>query len=320
MIETLADQRRWDVLEAIDAKRVTVPEAWDAYCMNGIDALMQRASAVNLAHLVEPWLASLHHTPRTVSAYRTKIETLIPDVLLASDVSEGWVVDRITAIPHTGTTKGMYLAVLTLFLDYAVAHRAMPTNPARNKALVKRPRPNPPRKTWKSAADDLRLVNAAPEPFRSYFALVHGTGAERDAALMMRRQDVNLTTWTVHIPGTKRLTRDRRGVPVDVWARPFVAALCAGKLPDAPLFPGMRRTLLNYAHRAAREAVQLDGYFLRDARHSFAVRHLLAGTPLWKVSKWLGHSTVKTTAEVYTRFELDEALEMLGALAKAEAK
>jgi integrase len=320
MIETLADQRRWDVLDAIDAKRVTVPEVWDAYAMNGLDTLMARASAVNLAHLVEPWLASLHHTPGTIAGYRTKIEALIPASLLAADVTEGWIVDRITAIPFTGTTKGLYLAVLTLFLDYAVAHRAMPTNPARNKALVKRPRPNPARRVWKSAADDLRLVNAAPEPFRSYFALVHATGAERDAALRMRRRDVDLTAWTVHIPGTKRATRDRRGVPVDSWARPLVSALCAGKLPDALLFPGMRRTVLNYAHRDAREAVGLDGYFLRDARHSFAVRHLLAGVPLWKVSKWLGHNNVKTTAEVYTRFELDEAMEMLGALAKVEAK
>jgi integrase len=319
MIDTLADQRRWDVLEAIDAKRVTVAQAWDAYCLNALDALMADVSAVDLADLVEPWLASLTRAPRTLAAYRGKITALIGDALPAATVTEGWVVDTIAALPYSGTTRGMYFAVLTLFLDYAVAHRALPANPCRNRALVKRPKPNPPRMVWKAAADDLRLVNAAPEPLRSYFSLVHGTGAERDAALAMRRRDIDLTAGTVHIPGTKRGSRDRRGVPIDAWALPIVAAHCRGLLPDAPLFPGLRRTVVNGAHKAAREAVNLTGYELRDARHSFAVRHLLAGVPLWKVSKWLGHRTVKTTAEVYTRFELDAALEHLGALAKVEA-
>jgi len=319
MIDTLADQRRWDVLDAIDAKTITVAQVWDAYATgsNGLDRLIASASAVDLHTFVEPWLASLQRAPRTVAAYRGKITALVRGPLLASTVTEGWVVDTIAALPFSGTTRGMYFAVLTLFLDYAVAHRALPTNPARNRALVKRPKPNPPRMVWKSAADDLRLVTAAPEPFRSYFALVHATGAERDAALAMRRRDIDSKAWTVHIPGTKRGSRDRRGVPVDAWARPILAAYCKGKLPDALLFPGIRRTVLNTAHVEARTAAKLDGYELRDARHSFAVRHLLAGTPLWKVSKWLGHRTVKTTAEVYTRFELDAALEMLGALAKA---
>jgi integrase len=317
MVDTLRDTRRWDVLEAIDAKMVTVGEVYDAYAMNGLDALMARARTVDLATLVEPWLASLQRAPRTLQAYRGKVTALVGESLPASTVTEGWVVDTIAALPYTGTTKGMYLAVLTLFLDYAVAHRVLPTNPARNRALVKRPKPNAPRTVWKSAADDLRLVNAAPEPFRSFFALVHGTGAERDAALRMLRRDVDLTAWTVHIPGTKRGSRDRKGVPVDAWARPIVAAHCAGLLPDAPLFAGLRRSVVNNAHVAARTAAKLDGYELRDSRHSFAVRHLLAGVPLWKVSKWLGHTTVKTTAEVYTRFDIEAAQAMLGALASA---
>ena len=321
MLDTLADQRRWDVLEAIDAKTVTLPQVWDAWATasNGLDALMRDATAVDLAALVTPWLASLGQSKATVALYKGRITTLVGTSLPSAAVTEGWVTDRIATLPHSGTTKGLYLAALTLFLDYCVAHRAIPTNPARNRALVKRPKTNGPRTVWKSAADDLRLVNAAPEPYRAYFALVHGTGAERDAALAMRRRDVDLTAWTVHIPGTKRKTRDRRGVPVDPWARPLVAAHCKGLLPDAPLFPTLRRTMVNAMHVEARTAAKLDGYELRDARHSFAVRHLLAGTPLWKVSKWLGHATVKTTAEVYTRFDLDAALEHLGALAKAEA-
>ena len=59
---------------------------------------------------------------------------------------------------------------------------------------------------------------------------------------------------------------------------------------------------------AARTVAKLAGYQLRDARHSYAIRALLRGEPLWKVSKWLGHSNMAITAKVYAQFDLDDAL------------
>jgi integrase len=318
MIDTLADQRRWDVLGAIDAKVVTVGAVWDAFCVNGLDAMTAEMQSPKLLPMVGPWVASLSRAPRTLEAYERQVRVLITDKLKAKDMTPGWVVDRIGKLPHSGSTRAGYLAALTLFLDYVVGHGALTDNPARNRAVVRRPRPNGPRTVWKSIADDLRLVNAAPEPYRSFFALVHATGSERDAALHMLRRDVDLTTGTIRIRGTKRATRDRVGVPIEAWALPMVAGVCKGLLPDAPLFPGMRRTLVNQMHMEARTAVKLDGYQLRDARHSYAVRAILRGEKLWKVARWLGHSNVKVTAEVYTQFQLQDALDMLAADPKAD--
>ena len=316
MVETLADLRRWDVLDALDAKTITVGQCYDAFVMNRLDHLLHEVSAVDLADLVEPWLATLAKKPATVAQYRYKLARLIPGPLMAHAVHEGWLIDLLATQPVSGTTKGIDLGVLALFFDYCYAKKALTSNPARNRSLVKRPRTNPPRKVWKTVADDLKLVNAAPEPFRSYFALVHATGADRDSALNMTRSDVNTTTWTVHIPGTKRATRDRAGVPVEAWAHPILLRHMKGMMPDAPLFPGLRRTVVNYAHRDAREAAKLTGYQLRDARHSYAVRAILRGEPLWKVSKWMGHANEKTTATIYTQFELADALAMLATDAK----
>ncbi|MFY7948054.1 MAG: tyrosine-type recombinase/integrase [Gemmatimonas sp.] len=308
MVDTLADQRRWDVLEAIDAKTVTVGEAWDAYTMNGLDALMARLKAVKLVERVPAWVATLPNAPRTITSYEQKVRALLPTAMLSTALTAGWINDAIAKLPHSSGTRQQYLHALSLFVDYLVGHSVLPANPIHQRGLVRRPRANKPRTVWHFEADDVRLVNAAPEPFRAYFALVHGSGAERDAALAMVRRDVDTTTWLLHIPGTKNAKRDRRGVPLDAWARAIVGAHCKGLLHEAPLFPTLTSRTVNDAHIDARTAAKLPGYQLRDARHSFAIRHLIRGEPLWKVSKWLGHSNEVITAKVYTQVELEKAM------------
>lgn len=308
MIDTLADQRRWDVLDAIDAKRVTVGEVWDAYQMNGLDAMLARTRAESLVARIAAWEATLPNAPRTITSYVQKVRALLPVGMLSTDLTAGWINDVIAALPHSSGTRQQYLHALSLFVDYLVGHGVLPTNPIHQRGLVRRPKVNKPRTMWHFEDEDLRLVNAAPEPFRSYFALVHGSGAERDAALAMVRRDVDTDAWTLHIPGTKNANRDRRGVPLDAWARPIVLAHCKGLLPDAPLFPGLTSREVNNAHVDARTAAKLPGYQLRDARHSFGIRHLIRGEPLWKVSKWLGHSNEVITAKVYTQVELEKAM------------
>jgi integrase len=308
MVDQLADVRRWDVLQAIDAKRVTVAQCYDAFVYNRLDALLADASAESLSVWVDQWVKTLAQSARTQTGYTQKIRAMIPDGMKSSALTAGWITDTIAALPHSPGTKKQYLHVLSLFVDYLVGHRVMPLNPIHQRGLVRRPKNNKPRKVWKTEAEDRRLVDCAPSPFREYFALVHASGAERDAALAMTRRDVDTATWLLHIPGTKTETRDRTGVPLETWARAILRPFLKGLLPDAPLFPGLSRRAVNVAHQEARTAAKLPGYQLRDARHSYAIRALLRGEPLWKVSKWLGHSNMAITAKVYTQFDLDDAL------------
>lgn len=308
MIDTLADLRRWDVLEAIDAKRLTVGQAYDAFVMNRLDAVLaelDKAQEPTASSLIDAWVRTLHGASRTKVSYEQKVRVLLASEPRVSQLTPGWVMDRLAELPHTPATVRQYAHALSGFCQYLVGHRQLDSNPVER---VKLPKGTRKRTLWKSAEEDLRLVNAAPEPFRSYFALVHATGAERDAALAMVRSDVDLVNATCHIPGTKNVNRDRRGVPIEAWALPILASHCRGLLPDAPLFPTLSSKQVNLAHVAARTAAKLVGYQLRDARHSYAVRAILRGEPIWKVSKWLGHANIGITASVYAHFGLEEAL------------
>jgi integrase len=308
MIDTLADLRRWDVLEAIDAKRLTVGHAYDAFVMNRLDALMAdlgKAQEPAATDLLDAWLRTVHGAARTKASYEQKVRVLLASEPKVSALTPGWVMDRLAELSHTPATVRQYAHAFSVFCQYLVGHRHLSDNPVDR---VKLPKGTNKRTMWKSVEEDLRLVNCAPEPFRSYFALVHATGAERDAALAMVRSDLDLTDATCHIPGTKNKNRDRRGVPIEAWALPILKQHCTGLLPDAPLFPGLSSKAVNTAHVEARTAAKLAGYQLRDARHSYAVRATLRGEPIWKVSKWLGHANIGITASVYAHFGLEEAL------------
>lgn len=307
MIDVLQDQRRWDVLEAIDRRAVTVGEVYDAYTMNGLDALLARLAAAavpDALEYVDRWIGTLRKAPRTMAAYEQKVRAVLGDGVKLTALSAGWVTDRLATLPYTPATVRQYAHALSLFCRYLKGHRLLAENPVRDVDL---PRGTNTRAVWKPEADDRRLVDAAPEPFRSYFALVHATGAERDAALAMVRRDLDLTAATAHIPGTKNKNRDRKGVPIEPWALPILTAHVRGLLPDAALFPTLSRNTVNKAHREARTAAKLPGYQLRDARHSYAVRAVLRGEPIWKVSKWLGHANIGITAGVYAQFDLEAA-------------
>lgn len=308
MVEHFAFVRQWAPLEAVDAKRITLAELWDAHCMNRVEHLLASAAKASeplAADIVDRWIATVRLAPRTKAAYEQKVRALLgEDQVRVADLTAGWVVDRLAQLPHGAPTVRQYAHAFSVFCQYLRNHRLIAANPVRDVPL---PKGTAKRTTWKSEVDDLRLVNAAPEPYRTYFALVHSTGAERDAALAMTRADLDLTAGTCHIPGTKTSTRDRRGVPIETWALPILTAHCRGMLPDAPLFPTLGSRDVNREHVAARNAVKLTGYQLRDARHSYAVRAILRGEPLWKVSKWLGHSNLAITATVYANFGLEEA-------------
>jgi integrase len=224
--------------------------------------------------------------------------------------------DRLADLPCTPSTVRQYAHAFSKFGQYLKAHRLIAENPVKGVPL---PKGTTKRTMWKAEADDLKLVNAAPEPLRSYFALVHATGAERDAALVMVRSDLDLTAATCHIPGTKNRNRDRKGVPVEAWALPILTQHVRGMMADAPLFPTLTRRQVNVEHVAARTAAKLPGYQLRDARHSYAVRAILRGEQIWKVSKWLGHANIGITASVYAHFELEDAMNELNRKATPHA-
>ena len=46
-------------------------------------------------------------------------------------------------------------------------------------------------------------------------------------------------------------------------------------------------------------AAQIEDLRIHDLRHTFATHLLLAGVPVLKVSRWLGHTSIQITCDTY---------------------
>ena len=167
--------------------------------------------------------------------------------------------------------------------------------------------------------------------FADYVAALLGlrAGLRRSEVLALTRADVDLETRHVHIQ--RRLSRGRverpktqsskRRVPVSAQlareirsliARQNEAALRAGTRPPEHLFPAK---LLRTPDTVRQQEDQFSRRFVRylktakvprtpmpfhQLRHTFASELLMAGKPIWRVSKWLGHASIELTYRTYS--------------------
>jgi integrase len=212
--------------------------------------------------------------------------------------------ERITSwlrdLPVKSATKRKYHAALSSFCQFLKLRRLLEQNPMRD---VRAPAASRPRDRYLDHDEVLTLLKALPEPYRTVSAVLHGSGAELSAVLAMRRRDVDLSDGTVRVRGTKTRHRDRT-VHVEPWSLAFLKRHLRRSrlLPDAFVFPGLNRWTVSDKHRDACEEVGLDGYQLRDARHTYAVRAVRAGAALEVVARQLGHADPTMVARVYGRF------------------
>lgn len=122
----------------------------------------------------------------------------------------------------------------------------------------------------------------------SYFKFLLYTGCRRSEALMIKKSDINYDKKQLHIPGTKTEGSDRV-IPLFDNVREIVENLIGDKLFE--LKP-------DYVTHLFKDIC--PGHKLHDLRHTFATNCLSAGIPLKIVQVWLGHSTIDTTADIYT--------------------
>jgi len=312
MVHELTDGRRWDALGLVTAGAVSLPSLYDAWAAKRLDALVYEHASPRWASLVDAWLDSVDLRPDTRRMYRMQVGAVLPADGRVASITTGAIRDGLAALPVSPATRRNYLAAVQSFVGYLLALDLLADDPTKDRRKLPRPKKGKPRTVWMTREEDERLCLAAPSPYREYFALVHGTGAERNAALAMTRADVDLEHGVCRIPGTKTATRDRRGVPIDGWAlailRPYVRAIVAG-----PLFPTLTAIGVHRAHLAARKAVGITGYTPRDARHSVAVRWLVQDrVPIWEVAERLGHADMTMAIRVYTKTVLRDAARRLG--------
>lgn len=322
MCKQLADDKQFELLRALVAKprTLTIDRLWDAYRKKALDTLRAELSAVRLADYLDGFRADAQaKAPVTWAEQVAAVSWLLERVRFAHELRPAAVRDLLNQLPGTGGTKRHKLYAWSAFCRYLVAHEVLAANPCADRDLVPRPPKAKKRTLWQPAEVDQAICDRLTGDVRILCVVCAASSADRATVLRMRVRDVHLLPagtrpnqakgleHRIDVPGTKTSTRNRKGVRLEPWAAPILRTWMADKLPTAPLVEPVGLRSVSMQWKAAAEAEGYAGYWLRDTRHSYACRAILAGYPLWEVSKWLGHASQALTADIYTQFDYDVA-------------
>lgn len=296
----------WDIIDALADKRLTWSQVVALHASGRASLAPVRAKLgdVALAPLLPAfraaWLAD-GKQPRTLDNYEREIGAYLATYPMRSDFTADHVQAHLRGLTITPGSRRKHLYALRAFERFLLETKVLA-----QLALVsiRTPKKNAPRLRYETAAIDAKITAAVPERYRPAVALIHATGADVSSVLLMRGRDLDVARLVCHIPGTKTAKRFRHDIPIEAWAAPHLASLRT-VLPDALLFPGMTRHALSFQHARAREAVQVTGYTLRDARHTIAVMMRRRGDSFEAIAARLGNSVYQCVT-VYAAFTADD--------------
>ena len=312
-----------------------------------------------VADHLHSWLAAkaLVLKPTTMARYRDYVHNdLVPafgtlklDELRHRHISA--FVTRELAAGRGRTTLHRCLATLSSALGDAVRQHRLAHNPASPPAL-RRP-PSPERRIW-TATQAVRFLHhcheADPE-MADLFEFLIGTGLRKGEALGLHWDDVHLREGVLYVRCTLSAIDNNRLVITPPKTRssknwvaisPRVAAALRRRArstprahsdPHAP-FTGLvfcrpdgrplrPRAVLDRLRQLSDEA-GVPRVTVHDLRHLAATLTITAGVPLTVVSKTLRHSTLSTTANIYSHLTQQAAREAVDTiehtLTRAEQK
>ncbi|MEU8495336.1 tyrosine recombinase XerC [Streptomyces lavendulae] len=297
-----------------------------------------------VAAYLNAWLTAkaLVLKPTTMARYRDYVHNdLVPafGTLKLDQLAHRHISAFVTSQLASGrgkTTLYRYLATLSSALGDAVRQHRLPRNPA-SPPVLRRP-PSPERRIWtaEEAARFLVHCHQADPEMADLFEVLVGTGMRKGEALGLHWDDVHLTEGVLyvrctlsavdnnHLVITAPKTRSSRGW---VAISPRVAAALRHRAqtmpqtrcaPDDP-FAGLvfcrpdgrplgPHQVLDRLRRLSADA-GVPRITVHDLRHLAATITITAGVPLTVVSKTLRHSTLSTTANIYSHLTLQAARE-----------
>lgn len=317
MLDLLGERGRRElwVRDAIVARRLSVPQVYDAYLLGRLDALKAELADVDLAPALPAWVAGLEAQVRdgtfaaeTLRKYRAQVQAFVGDRLLRSELSVPALKARLEEVGGSGTNRRRHAAAWIHFLDHCVEAGLLVVNPMRQLRL---PKSNKARERWAEWPHVVRLLHALPAgTHRAMAAVRHGAGLEMQAVLAMTRRDVDLATRVVWAHGAKNTHRDRQAIVTDEGCWEIFAAYVreGGFLPDAPLFAGVSHGAHDDAQRAAcaelrRAGIPIrEGYTLHACRHSFGVEMSRRGYEMKLIATNLGHANEAMAIKLYAKY------------------
>lgn len=296
-VETMKARRRWDVVDLLMDKKLSLPRAYDAYEGGYLDTLIADLSSPDLDPLVTEWSKSAN------AKYVKQVRCLIPKgaVYRASAFTKVGVSRFLAALVVSGSTRNRYRAALSVFAGWLVERDVLPHNPVRD---VRSSRSNAPRELYHERADGITLVKSLPAPFNAIEALM-ANGLERQVIERLSRKDIDLDRLTVNAHGSKTPHRNRVVRITEAWTVPIIKAHLKTLLPNAPVLTVKLDRVLD-THKRICKALQIPVTTLHDWRHTYAVNSLRDGMKPTTVARQLGHRDASLVHKVYGRFIVDE--------------
>ena len=146
--------------------------------------------------------------------------------------------------------------------------------------------------------DDIgRLVKVCPGNFARCVTFLRQTGMRQQEAVTLQWSQVDLKRRLAQLTTTK--TSRARAVPLSREAVGTLAGTPRHNVSPVVFWHGEGLPYRNFASRFAALAGKAEVDFrCHDLRHKFAIEYLRAGGDIYKLSRILGHTSVKTT-EIY---------------------
>lgn len=211
-------------------------------------------------------------------------------------------------LPHAPKTKQHIIERMRMVLNAGVEWGYLAHSPARSSAIrspgQQRVEPINPFESW---AEVLAVADAIGERYDPLVRFACATGLRPGEWLDLRWSDVDVTTATATIRGTKTAAAER----TIQLSQPALRAL--NDVPEAlnraqRVFPGPQGGQLDYQGwrkhhwRPALAAAEVAYRTPYQMRHTFATLALEAGVPIDAVSKMMGHSSIEITQRYYRKW------------------
>ncbi len=218
---------------------------------------------------------------------KPNIENKLLNKITANDIQE-----LLVKLKNRSRTRVTVYNLLNEAFKYAIANKYIKENPCE---FIKRPKHT--RVTGNALTqeeENLFLQNIKGHASEPILLLLLYSGMRRNEALTLQWEDIDWQNNKIHIRGTKTEKSDRI-IPIFANLKKLLSTFDIKE----------QGNVFEYCNPCSitRSFIRLSGlpnHKLHDLRHTFATRCVEKGIPMKYVQYWLGHSSYKTTADIYS--------------------